>query len=62
MVITPMETLLRGVSQLLDDPTATGHVAEIHGESVTVRPHHEFVDEDSRQNIDLFWQKAYERK
>ncbi|EAQ92137.1 hypothetical protein CHGG_00372 [Chaetomium globosum CBS 148.51] len=55
MTITPMETLIRGVDQFLADPTVSGAVAEIHGDRVTIRPPHEYVDEDSKKNIDTFW-------
>ncbi|KAK4443891.1 hypothetical protein QBC34DRAFT_416312 [Podospora aff. communis PSN243] len=51
MTLTPMETLIRGVSQLLADAGTTGQVAEIHGESVTIRPHHEYVDETVKATI-----------
>jgi len=60
MVITPMDTLIRGVAKFMDDPTLTGQVAEIHGDSVTIRPHHKFVDEDSKNNIDMFWKVTSE--
>jgi len=60
MVITPMDTLIRGVAKFMDDPTLTGQVAEIHGDNVTIRPHHEFVDEDSKNNIDMFWKVTSE--
>lgn len=55
MIITPMSTLINGVTKFLDDPSLSGQVAEIHGDSVTIRPHHEFVDEDSKHNIEMFW-------
>jgi hypothetical protein len=51
MTLTPMETLIRGVSQLLDDAGTTGQIAEIHGENVTIRPHHEFVNETVENTI-----------
>ena len=54
MVVTPMSTLIRGVSGFIDDPSLTGTVAEIHGDSVTFRPPHEYVDEDSRTNMETF--------
>ncbi|KAK3305568.1 uncharacterized protein B0T15DRAFT_202112 [Chaetomium strumarium] len=59
MVVTPMETLIRGVDQFLADPSVSGAVAEIHGDKVTIRPPHEFVDEESRQNIETFWRLGY---
>ncbi|GAB1317219.1 15-hydroxyprostaglandin dehydrogenase [NAD(+)] [Madurella fahalii] len=59
MVVTPMKTLLRGVDQFLADPFVSGEVAEIHGDEVTIRPPHEYVDEESRQNIETFWKLGY---
>ncbi|KAM7205104.1 hypothetical protein V8F20_003241 [Naviculisporaceae sp. PSN 640] len=59
MVVTPMATVLRAVDQLLADRSITGEVAEIHGENVTLRPHHEYVDEDSRQNLLVFERLGY---
>ena len=59
MTITPMETLIRGVDRFLTDPTVSGAVAEIHGNRVTIRPPHEYVDEDSKKNIETFWNLGY---
>ena len=51
MTLTPMSTLIRGVTQLLADVNSTGQVAEIHGENITIRPHHEYVDETTKTTI-----------
>ncbi|KAK4216315.1 15-hydroxyprostaglandin dehydrogenase [Rhypophila decipiens] len=60
MVITPMTTLIRGVEEILSsDETITGQVAEIHGDKVTFRPHHEYVDEDSKENLLVFERLGY---
>ncbi len=59
MIITPMQTLTRGVAQIIANPDLTGAVAEIHGESVTLRPHQEYVDEESRKNLEMFWTLGY---
>ncbi|KAL2024736.1 hypothetical protein VTK56DRAFT_5557 [Thermocarpiscus australiensis] len=59
MVVTPMETLIRGVDEFLADPSVSGQVAEIHGEKVTMRPPHDYVDEETKQNIETFWQLGY---
>ena len=59
MTVTPMETLIRGVDQFLADPSISGAVAEIHGDKVTTRPPHEYVDEESRNNIETFWRLGY---
>lgn len=59
MIITPMTTLVDGVKRLLEDPALNGEVAEIHGNSVTLRPVHDFVDEDSRKNLENFWNLGF---
>lgn len=55
-VVTPMSTLVVG---FIDDPSLTGTVAEIHGDDVTFRPPHEYVDEDSRR-MEVFSRLAFE--
>ncbi|KAI3325453.1 NAD(P)-binding protein [Xylariaceae sp. AK1471] len=59
MVVTPPSTLIKGVERLLNDTSLNGQVAEIHGESVTLRPPHEVVDEDSRHNLGEFTRFGY---
>ncbi|RYP48887.1 hypothetical protein DL768_005311 [Monosporascus sp. mg162] len=59
MIVTPISTLTRGIAQFIENPSITGEVAEIHGENVTLRPPHEFVDEDSRANVEMFWKLGY---
>lgn len=59
MTVTPMATLVRGVAELLGDTSITGAVAEIHGDRVTLRPHLDYVDEDSRRNLENFWNLGY---
>ncbi|KAH8887029.1 NAD(P)-binding protein [Thozetella sp. PMI_491] len=59
MIMTPMSTLIRGVAQFIEDPSLTGAIAEIHGEKVTIRPHHDYVDEDTKKNLDTFWSLGY---
>jgi hypothetical protein len=54
MVITPPSTLIKGVERLLNDTSLNGQIVEIHGESVTLRPPHDVVDEDSRHNLEVF--------
>jgi hypothetical protein len=57
MVLTPPSTLVKGVERLLledDGEALNGEVLEIHGDSVTLRPPHEVVDEDSRHNLEEF--------
>lgn len=59
MIITPMSTLIRGVSQLIADPSLNGQILEIHGDSTTARQAPEYVDEDSRKNLETFWNLGY---
>jgi NAD(P)-dependent dehydrogenase (short-subunit alcohol dehydrogenase family) len=59
MIITPMETLIRGVSQFVANPSLSGEIAEIHGSKVTLRPPHDYVDEDSAKNLEIFANLGY---
>lgn len=59
MIITPMSTLVKGVAQFINDSHLSGEIAEIHGDSVTLRPPHEYVDEDSKKNLQNFWSLGY---
>lgn len=59
MIITPIKTLIMGVKRLTEDTELNGEVAEIHGDSVTLRPVHDFVDEDSRKNLENFWNLGF---
>ncbi|KAL1857425.1 hypothetical protein Daus18300_010398 [Diaporthe australafricana] len=59
MIITPMSTLIKGVSNFLDDPSLSGELAEIHGDNATLRPPHDYVDEDSKKNLERFWSLGY---
>jgi hypothetical protein len=59
MIVTPMETLLHGVTRLISDPTLTGQVAEIHGKQVTFRPPYQYVDENEARNQETFWKLGH---
>ncbi|KAI1274907.1 15-hydroxyprostaglandin dehydrogenase [Xylaria sp. FL0933] len=59
MIVTPPSTLIAGVEKLLSDTSLNGQVAEIHGQSVTLRPPHEVVDEDSLYNLAEFSRFGY---
>lgn len=59
MIITPMSTLVKGVAQFISNPSLSGEIAEIHGDSVTLRPPHDYVDEDSKKNLENFWSLGY---
>lgn len=59
MIITPMSTMTKGVDLFTADPSLTGQVAEIHGDRVTLRPPPDFVDDDTRMNLEAFWNLGY---
>ncbi|KAJ2966402.1 hypothetical protein NUW58_g10669 [Xylaria curta] len=59
MIVTPPSTLVAGVEKLLSNPELNGQVAEIHGDSVTLRPPHEVVDADSQHNLAEFTRVGY---
>ena len=59
LTVTPMATLVRGIAQLLGDTSTTGAVAEIHGDRVTLRPPPDYVDDDTRRNLENFWNLGY---
>lgn len=59
MTITPMSTLIDGVKKFIENPRLNGEVAEIHGNSVTLRPPHDYVDEDSKNNLETFRKLGY---
>ena len=59
MILTPISTLTNGAQSWLDDRSRTGEVAEVHGKGFTVRAVSEYVDEDSRLNLEQFWQLGY---
>jgi NAD(P)-dependent dehydrogenase (short-subunit alcohol dehydrogenase family) len=59
MIITPMSTLQRAVGEFVADPSRTGEVAEVHGQSVTIRGPQGFVDADSEANVRRFWNLGY---
>lgn len=59
MVMTPMATLTKGVDEILVGEEPSGGLAEIHGDSVTFRPPHAYVDADSEANLNNFWNLGY---
>jgi len=59
MIMTPMSTLTKGVQQLVSDPSLTGQIAEIHGDSVSLREPPPCIDEDSAKNLETFWSLGY---
>lgn len=59
MIVTPMSTLVEGVARFISDPSLNGQVAEIHGDSVTIREPPEYVDKDTKTNLDTFWNLGF---
>lgn len=59
MIVTPMETAIRAVDQFVRDASLSGKVAELHGEHVTCAEAPPYVDEDTRRNIEMFWELGY---
>lgn len=59
MILTPMETAIKAVDKLVGDASLTGKVAELHGEHVTFAEAPAHVDEDTKTNIEMFWNLGY---
>lgn len=59
MILTPMSTMAKAVALFEDDVERTGQVAEVHGQSVTVREVPAYVDKDSETNLTNFWNLGY---
>ena len=59
MVLTPMSTVIEAVTKLTSSSELTGQIAEVHGESVTMRPPPNYVDQDTEKNIENFWRLGY---
>ncbi|KAK3290120.1 uncharacterized protein B0H64DRAFT_453040, partial [Chaetomium fimeti] len=52
MTVTPLETLIRGVGQFLRDPTVSGAVAEIHGDTVFLGSRYQYHTQPRQQNTE----------
>ncbi|KNG89163.1 putative short chain dehydrogenase/reductase, partial [Aspergillus nomiae NRRL 13137] len=59
MILTPMSTATNAVAQFTADESLTGKIAELHGEHVTFAEPPAYVDEDTRKNIENFWNLGY---
>lgn len=59
MILTPMLMAVRAVERFVDDATLTGKVDELHGEHVTFAEQPEYVDEDTKTNIEMLWRLGY---
>ncbi len=54
MKLSPMTTLLNAVKDFCLDTTLTGVTAEISGDKATHRKHPDFVDEITKENLEMF--------
>lgn len=59
MQLTPMSTLLNTVKEFCLDHSLTGVTAEISGEKGTHRRPPEYVDEITRENLEMFVKLGY---
>jgi hypothetical protein len=59
MKLTPMSTLLNAVKEFCLDTSLTGVTAEISGEKGTFRGPPEYVDEITKQNMEMFIALGY---
>lgn len=59
MKLTPMKIATRAVDRFLNDLSLTGKVAELHGERISFAEPPPYVDEDSRENIEMFSTLGY---
>ncbi|KAK1455612.1 hypothetical protein CMEL01_04372 [Colletotrichum melonis] len=57
MVVTPMSTLIKGVSQIINDTSLNGKIVEIHDENPTIRDEpYQFVSDGTRHNQEKAWE------
>ncbi|KXH65970.1 hypothetical protein CSAL01_02110 [Colletotrichum salicis] len=57
MVVTPMSTLVKGVSQIIGTPSLNGKVVEIHDDEPTIRDEpYQFVSDGTRHNQEKAWE------
>lgn len=59
MILTPVSTAVNAVEEFVKMSELTGVIAEISGEKFTFRPPPEYVDEDTKANIETFWRLGY---
>jgi NAD(P)-dependent dehydrogenase (short-subunit alcohol dehydrogenase family) len=59
MIITPISTLTRAVSQFVTDPSRTGQVAELNEETITLRPHADYADAGAEHNNKMFYKLGH---
>jgi hypothetical protein len=59
MKLTPMSTLLDSINEFCMDTSLTGVTAEISGEKGKHRSPPEYVDEITRENMEMFVKLGY---
>ncbi|KAG9500628.1 hypothetical protein J7337_009110 [Fusarium musae] len=59
MIITPLSTLTKAVSQFVTDPSRTGQVAELNEETITLRPHADYADSGAEHNNKMFYKLGH---
>ncbi|KAJ5698975.1 short chain dehydrogenase/reductase [Penicillium macrosclerotiorum] len=59
MTLTPMSTATSAVAKFATDDMLTGKVAELHGQNITFAEPPAYVDEDTKKNIENFWNLGY---
>ncbi|KAF4498463.1 Glucose 1-dehydrogenase 2 [Fusarium agapanthi] len=59
MIITPLSTLTKAVSQFVTDPSRTGQVAELNEETITLRPHADYADAGAEHNNKTFYKLGH---
>ncbi|KAF5584213.1 glucose 1-dehydrogenase 2 [Fusarium subglutinans] len=59
MIITPLSTLTKAVSQFVTDPSRTGQVAELNEETITLRPHADYADAGAEHNNKMFYKLGH---
>jgi len=59
MILTPMSTAVKAVEQFVNNSSLSGKIAELHGEHVTFAEPPEYVDQDTKTNIEMFAKVGY---
>lgn len=55
MKLTPMSVAIDAISEFLSNPELMGCTAECSGERFTLREAPEWIDEITKENIEMFW-------
>jgi len=59
MILTPVSTAVAAIEAFSTQPSLTGKVAEISGDNFTIREQPDFVDEDTKTNLETFSKLGY---